>query len=133
MPPVRKRPKQRGAKPADLRRYLHLPELRDRALRGRVDGTHVFFRPELHKRIVNYLYLALFTSAHSEETIALEFYRLYRHLLEGESVDALPSRLVDKDELVAHIKKILRDEAPTLREDDHDKHREREEQDDEED
>lgn len=107
-----------GAKPADIERISQLPELRDRALRDRLNnGSHVFASPETYKLIMNVLYIEYETSAQSDTAVSAEFYNVYRHLVEGGTVAEIPVRVLDKVRLVRLINKILRGEPVSLDQD----------------
>lgn len=76
--------------------------------------SHVFADPVLHKRIVNFLYTCYATSGAPEEQIALEFWRVYIHFLQGQSVLEFPYTLVDKTYVTAKLQELLRGELVNL-------------------
>lgn len=52
------------------------------------------------------LYLHLFISEHPEGVVATEFFRAYRHLLEGGSLDTLPLQLVNKEQFLTEVAEL---------------------------
>jgi hypothetical protein len=60
------------------------------------------------------LYLNLLTSKHSEVDISTEFWRCYRHLLEGGSMDDLPVRIVNLPQLLEEVALVQKHEAHVL-------------------
>jgi hypothetical protein len=60
----------------------------------------------VHKQVLNHLFVMLFTSHHSEDAIAKEFYRAYRHLVESRPLAELPLDLVDKEEFLSFFSAV---------------------------
>jgi hypothetical protein len=119
MPQVRKHTRKRGSKPAELKQLARLPEMRNRAVRATVEEkARVFADANLHKSIVNFLFTYYIVAPVDERACAMEFWRCYRHLLEGESVVTLPILLLDKALIVAQLERILRGEPITLEQED---------------
>ena len=57
----------------------------------------------MHKRVVNELFMRLFTSPHPEESIFIEFGRVYRHLIENLPLLDLPLTLIDKPSFIEFV------------------------------
>lgn len=69
----------------------------------------------MHKQVVNHLFVMLVTSVHDEGAIGPEFYRCYRHLVEGRPLSELPLTLADREEFLAFfhaIKASVSDDDP---------------------
>lgn len=60
--------------------------------------------PVAHKRIINQLYVLLFTSAGDETSLALEFWRAYRLLVENGPINELQLDAIDKAKFVRFVK-----------------------------
>jgi hypothetical protein len=74
------------------------------------------------------LYLHLLTSEHPEVDVSVEFFRCFKHLLEGGDADSLPLQLIGKDQFHQELKQVLAskayllDDPPTHGDDTHDHH-----------
>jgi len=103
VPTVRRRIRS-GPSQSDIDRYVRLPQLRDRAFRGLAiaPATH-----DPHRQTIVALYLALFVSNKEEIEIALDFWRCYRHIIEGHSLDTIPLMTVSKEEFLEKLKYVL--------------------------
>lgn len=93
-----------GPSQSDIDRYVRLPQLRDRAFRGLTiaPASH-----DPHRQIIVALYLTLFVSNKEEVEIALEFWRCYRHIIEGHSIDSIPLTLIPKSVFLEKLQYIL--------------------------
>lgn len=112
MPKVPRPSKVRGK---DLDGISQVPALRHRALREITQNyAHVFSDPGLHKNIVAFLFSQYVTSAHPEALIAQEFWKVYRHLMEGRSILEFEFLLIDRTSTVNQLRKILRGELVSL-------------------
>ena len=66
------------------------------------------------KRVHNFLYSCYLTSPASEEAIALEFWKAYRHFVEGGSIFTFNFVLIDVDHVRDQLRKILRGDLINL-------------------
>lgn len=89
---------------SEIRRIVHLPELRNGALRAAEDGRFWLTAPEKHKVLTTALYVACEASGLPTQLAALEFYRMYTHLVVGESIDTLPTALPNRAQLITRLK-----------------------------
>jgi hypothetical protein len=84
--------------------------VRHRAVRApNVDLSSANFllhNPGVHKQVVNHLFASLMASEYTEEEIALEFWRAYRHLIENLPLSSLPLRLLDKVVFLAFVAEV---------------------------
>ena len=103
-----------------------MPDLRKRAVREvERNYAHVFADAVHHKRILNFLYTIYLTSSASEAHIAAEFWRAYRHFVEGRSILEFDFRLLSRAEIIPELRKILRGDPTNLdMEKQHNDHRE---------
>lgn len=88
-----------------IRRLTRLSQARNRAVRD--DAlVHDFplHDPVAHKRIVNHLYVQLFTSAGDETSLALDFWKAYRLLIENGSLNDLSLSNVDSGKFIRFVK-----------------------------
>ena len=53
---------------------------------------------------MNHLYVLLFTSPHDEVTMALDFLRGYRHLIENRPLDALVLSCINAQDFVTFVR-----------------------------
>jgi hypothetical protein len=58
----------------------------------------------------------------SELHVSAEFWKAYRHLIEGRPILDFPFALLDKEYVVAQLRKILRGDPISLGEEDNDHH-----------
>jgi hypothetical protein len=92
-----------------------VPELRQRALRAVArDYAHVFAEPVMHRDVVNFLFTCYLTSPATELNLAVEFWRAYRHLVEGRSILDFPFAVIDREYVVSQLRKILRGDSISL-------------------
>lgn len=92
-----------------------MPDLRKRAVREvERNYAHVFADAVHHKRILNFLYTIYLTSSASEAHIAAEFWRVYRHFVEGRSILEFDFRLLSRAEIIPELRKILRGDPTNL-------------------
>ncbi len=49
----------------------------------------------------------LFISTAKEEEIAIEFYSVYRHLIEGRPIHLLETRIINKTEFLSFLEKVI--------------------------
>lgn len=111
-------PKVRSCDIADI---AYVSELRNCAVRAiRRDYSHVLSDPILHKRIVTFLFSCYMAAPAPELRISAEFWKAYRHMIEGGSILDFPFTLLDKEYVVAQLRKILRGDPITLDEDEND-------------
>jgi hypothetical protein len=121
MSKVSKPARRKRVRSSDLAGVADVPLLRQRAVRAlKRDYAHVFADPVLHKRILNFLYTCYLASAHPEPRLAHEFWRAYRHFVEGRSILDFPFTLIDRDHAVNQLRKILRGDPLNLDLDDND-------------
>ncbi len=118
MSSVRKRIPARRVSTSDIRRIVHLPELRDGALRAAEDGRFWLNKAEHHKSLTTALYVACETSGLPTQAAALEFYRMYAHLVAGDSVDSLPTALPNRAQLISRLRAVYAGRT-TEEDDDH--------------
>lgn len=68
--------------------------------------------PTAHKRIINQLYVLLFTSSGDETTLALDFWRAYRLLVENGPVSDLAFETIDKAKFIRFVKETAGVHSP---------------------
>lgn len=86
-----------------------MPELRKRAVRAVArDYAHVFADPVMHKNITNFLYTCYLSAPDPELHLAAEFWKAYRHFVEGRSILDFPFVVIDREYAVTQLRKILR-------------------------
>jgi hypothetical protein len=86
--------------------------LRDRTVRAvKAESVSVASSPtyDLHRQVVVSLHVALLTSAHDERAMAEEFWRCYRHLLEGGAVDDIPLKLISRKTFLNQLQKTVQE------------------------
>lgn len=99
----------------DISDIAYVSELRDRTVRAlRRDYAHVLADPVLHKRIVTFLFTCYMAAPAPELRVSAEFWKAYRHLVEGRSILDFPFALLDKEYVVAQLRKILRGDPISL-------------------
>lgn len=93
--------------------------MRVEALRGAQEkGERLLNNPYHYKLIFNHLFVnVLCIPNESEQVLALEFWNLTKHLIEGKPLNDLPTKFLDKDALINKINKIIRGECVNIDED----------------
>jgi len=94
--------------------YQEVSNLRDTAIRGLKENSHLCFSADKHKRVFNFLYVNYFTSNANESEIALEFWRCYRHIAEGLPITTLPIFILQKENIIDQLLILLDDELQTV-------------------
>jgi hypothetical protein len=96
--------------------------MRDRAVRDVEDrGAHVLAIPHIHKVVITCLFVELLTAEHVESAVALEFFRAYRFLFDGGTLDELPIQLIEKQKFLHRVKSVLAGKQLLLEDDQHDR------------
>lgn len=105
----------RRVRASDIAELADVSELRKRAFRAlKSNQAHVFVDPVLHKRICNFLFTCYATAPGPELSIAAEFWKAYRHFVEGRSILDFPFTLIDREYAVASLRKIVRGDLINL-------------------
>lgn len=96
-----------------LRRIAHVPVLSRRAQDAqRETASKVFADAYLHRSVVNRIFVEYLTSPVSPREWAVEFVKVYKHLLDGGPVSEMPAPSLDPD-VVAEIEAMVRGEEDT--------------------
>lgn len=91
----------------ELRRLANLSGSRVRTVRAEPLSQDLHLHhPAVHKQVLNHLFVLLLTSAADEDAVAREFYRVYRHLVEGRPLSELPLTLTSRDEFLSFFNAI---------------------------
>lgn len=72
-----------------------LPELRDRAVRGLGNLEHLFYDNDIFKNIVWFIFIELIISDEDEVSVAIEFWKFFKFLSEGNSVKNFKFKFLD--------------------------------------
>lgn len=109
VPKVRKPAARARLTATDLARLDEVPKLRDSAVRAvTTNASHLFVSARLHKEVVTFLFAEYQTCPATEEQIALEFWRVYRHVAEGHSILKFNFTLIDPTTTTEALRKIIR-------------------------
>lgn len=100
-----------SSKAADVIRYLKVHRAREKAESQTptvAPKAGAFLEPNEHKAVTAAMFAELLLTPASEVTVALEFFRAYRHLFEGGALTDLPVHLINRSSLIARVKASLR-------------------------
>lgn len=123
MPTLWKKPSRRKWRASDVDRLVRMSRPRDGAVRA-VDAPKKPKKPAAptpprvpfdgERQTFVCLYLNLITSEHPEADIALEFWRCYKHLLEGGTPESMPVRLINRQLFLDELARVKAQKAYLL-------------------
>ena len=101
-----------------LKRIAYVRELSERAHNAQLrHGSKVFADPHLYRAVINRIFTEYLAGPGSPREWAVEFVRVYKHLLDGGPVSSMPAPSLDPD-VISEIEDMVRGDDDNRRNED---------------